>query len=166
MLDVESGNIISFSDVDCQFGYRDSIFKRNVGLLLEATFFLEEGDSEKIRASTREKIEYRRSNHPMDLPSLGSTFKNVPISDFPGEIPEEFPIKTDPFPVVPAAYLISKAGLSGARSGGAEISQKHPNFIVNLGEAKAADIKKLISSIKETVKEKFGVDLKEEIQIL
>ena len=72
-------------------------------------------------------------------------------------------IKTDPFPVIPAAFLIDKAGLKGVSCGGAMISQKHPNFIVNACAAEAGHVRALIALVKARVKEKFGVELEEEI---
>jgi len=75
-------------------------------------------------------------------------------------------IKIDPFPIVPTAYLISEAGLKGLRVGQAEVSRKHPNYIVNLGKASAKDVLKLIQTVKRKVKKKFGITLEEEIQLL
>ena len=68
--------------------------------------------------------------------------------------------------LIPAAWLIEKCGLKGKKIGGAKISEKHANFIVNLGEAKAEDVKKLINLAKKKVKNKFSITLEEEIQFL
>lgn len=76
------------------------------------------------------------------------------------------PIKKDPFEVVPAAYFIAEAGLRGVSSGGAMISPKHPNFIVNVLEATSEDVKNLIKLVKNEIKKKFGVELEEEIEYL
>lgn len=94
---------------------------------------------EEIKKSREEK-------HPLDKPSLGSTFKN-PEGDF-------------------AARLISEAGLKGRKVGGAQIAEKHPNFVLNLGEATFQDILDTLDLVKKTVKEKFGVQLEEEIIII
>ena len=72
-------------------------------------------------------------------------------------------VKTDPFLVVPAAFLISECYLKGLSIGGAMISPKHPNFIVNILDAQAKDVKKLINLAKKEVKKKFNVNLDEEI---
>ena len=74
------------------------------------------------------------------------------------------PVKVDPFPVIPAAFLISEAGLKGVSSGGAMISPKHPNFIVNALGARASDVKNLIQLIKEKVRKEFKIGLEEEIE--
>ena len=68
--------------------------------------------------------------------------------------------------VIPAGYLIQKCGIQGKKIGGAQISEKHANFIVNLGEASAADIEQLIALMRETVKAKFGIELYQEVHVL
>lgn len=160
--------IVRRSHKESKFGYRSSIFKEKDGkeIVLEAVLELREGEKEAIRKAIQEKIDYRNLRHPMDLPSLGSTFKNVDAKDLPKEVAERFAekIKQDPFPVLPTAVLLSEAGLKGVREGGAMFSPKHPNFIVNSQDASAEDVKKLITLAKRTVKEKFGVTLEEEIQ--
>lgn len=164
----DAPKVISRSHKDSKFGYRNSIFKEKNGaeIILEAMLELREGDKEAIRKGIQEKIDYRNERHPMDMPSLGSMFKNVDVKDLPKEVAERFSgkIKKDPFPVLPTAVLLSEAGLKGVKEGGAMFSPKHPNFIVNTGGATANDVHKLLELAKKTVKEKFGVVLEEEIQ--
>ena len=152
---------------ECGFGYRTSIFKKNDGeeIILSATLLLKKGDAKKIKSEIQKNIEYRKINHPMEYPNIGSIFKNVSAEDVPrihlASLEEV--VKDDPFPVVPAPHLISKAGLKGISLGGAMVSAKHPNFIVNVLNATASDVDGLIRLVKEEVKKKFGVELKEEI---
>ena len=75
-------------------------------------------------------------------------------------------IKKDPFEVIPTAYLISEAGLKGIKVGKAQVSEKHPNFIINLGGARAVDVIKLIGIIKKKIKNKYNVNLETEVQFL
>ncbi len=98
-------------------------------------------------------------------PNIGSIFKNVPLKDVPRKLRKQFApvIKTDPFPVVPTAYLLSEAGLKGKMNGGAMISPKHPNFIVNVSEARAADVTGLIALAQKTIKKKFGIRIEPEV---
>jgi len=131
---------------------RDKLVYRYRGLVidgpyvvLEAELKLRRGNSTAIREKVDKIIAWRYERHPYDLPSGGSTFKN----------PE------DQF----AACLIEDAGLKGYSIGGAEVSRKHSNFIVNTGEARAADILALIEHVRQVVFEKFGVMLEPEVKI-
>lgn len=154
----------------CCFGYRSSIFKQRGGkeIVTGVVFRLKKDNRRAIQKATAEKIAYRKARHPLEFPNVGSIFKNVDVKDFPKDAFHAVAhvVKRDPFPVVPAAYLISEAGMKGARVGGAEVSTKHPNFIVNKGGAKAADVKKLIARVQRAVKKKFGVLLEPEVQML
>lgn len=170
-LDISKKNpkIIKRKFKDCGFRYRSSIFKKNKGgeIIIEATLKLQKGDGKKIEEEIIKNINYRLLKHPMEYPSLGSTFKNAPLSELKkSAILKDFPIKNDPFPVIPAAYLISEAGLKGISIGGAMISPKHPNFIVNILDAKAKDVENLIQLVKNEVKKKFKIELQEEIERL
>jgi len=106
---------------------------------------LEEGDKEKIHEDMKQKYMDRKLKQPLDLPSAGSVFKN-PEGHFAGS-------------------LIEEAGLKGASHGGAKISEKHANFIVNTGGAKASDVLYLIEKTEETIDKKFGISLEREIKL-
>lgn len=168
-LDMKTLELVEQSNVECQFRYRSSIFKtERREIILYATIELVPGVKRILYESVVAKINYRKKHHPLEYPSIGSIFKNVPVGDLDKELtePHRQVIKTDPFPVIPAAYLIDKAGLRGASIGGAMISPRHPNFIVNVLDAKASDVVALITLIKETVKEKFKIQLEEEVRIV
>lgn len=155
------------SSADCDFGYRYSIFKNpsNEEIIVSAVFGFTDGNREKMEKSVNEKISYRKERQPLEYPNAGSVFKNVDLKKIPKDQISRFEkvVKKDPFPVVPTAYIISEAGLKGVSCGGAMISPKHPNFIVNVSNAKASDIKNLIAIAKKEVKNKFGIELEEEI---
>ena len=126
------------------------------------------GDRELIKKSIQEKIDYRAEKHPMEYPNIGSTFKNIPLQNIPENLINELSqyVKNDPFPVIPVAKLLYLCNLKGKRIGDAMISDKHPNFIVNLGNAKNEDVKKLIAFAKNEVLQKFNIELEEEIMYL
>lgn len=132
-----------------QFSYRDSLIKREPQgfVVWNATFALPPGDIAAGDQLIREDLMVRREKQPYEFPSVGSVFKN-------------------PSPEQPAGALIERAGLKGLRHGGAEVSLKHANFIVNRGEASAADVLLLIEDVKARVFENSGVRLEEEIVIL
>lgn len=166
--------IIKRNNQDCDFGYRSSVFKANKGreIIIEATLIFKKGEKKLIQEIAEKNINYRKAHQPLEYPNIGSIFKNVPLTQIDADISvnqrthqrlSAFPIKKDPFPVIPAAHLISEAGLKGISYGGAMISSKHPNFIVNVLGATAKDIKNLIQLAKKEVKKKFNIELEEEI---
>lgn len=170
---VGTGKAKKRSREECAFGYRDGIFKKIGGeeIILGSVLTYAPGEKEKIIFSVKEKIDFRTRMHPMDFPNIGSMFKNVPVSSLPetvkfdrDKVREIFPVKDDPFPVIPAAFLLSEVGVKDHAKGGAMISAKHPNFIVNTGGATAADVECLIALSRQKVLESFGVLLEEEIQ--
>ncbi|MCL4406046.1 MAG: UDP-N-acetylmuramate dehydrogenase [Patescibacteria group bacterium] len=161
--------IISRDNKQCAFDYRSSIFKRTGNeIILEVVVRLQKGDRAEIEKSVREHIAYRLERQPLEYPSAGSVFKNVRLEDVPARLRDGFKdvIKTDPFPVVPVAHLLSEAGLKGARKGGAMISEKHPNFIVNVADASAKDVLYLVALAKESIRKKFDIELEEEIRVI
>ncbi len=168
----------------CRFSYRTSLFKEkdNEEIILEATLKLKKGNPKEIRAAILDKIDFRKKKHPLEYPNSGSVFKNVPLTQIFKKETLEYteavhqsnfnlkgsvvPVKSDPFPVIPTAYLISESELKGITRGGAMISTKHPNFIVNVKNAKARDVLALIKLVKSTLKRKFGISAEEEVQIV
>ena len=169
-LDVDSLEKLSRDNAACRFAYRSSVFKEKGGkeIILATRIRLEKGDREKISAGIQEKINYRLQRHPMEYPNTGSTFKNVDLNFVPLKFRESFAkmVKMDPFPVIPTAFLITEAGLKGTRQGGAMVSTKHANFIINADNATSMDVKALIGIVKQRVFEKYEIRLEEEIQIV
>ena len=104
----------------------------------------------------------------MEYPNAGSIFKNVALKKVSLNVQKLFldKVKNDPFPIIPSAWFIIGAGLTGKKIGGAQISKKHSNYIVNLGNAKASDIVALIDVVKRKVKQKYGVALEVEVQFV
>ncbi len=169
-INLNTQQIISRDNADCLFSYRNSIFKSEAKdeFILSVTFQLQKGEKAKIENKTLEKANYRKTKHPLEYPNLGSVFKNVPFDNVPEAHRNELTqyIKNDPIPVMPTGKLIFLAGLKGKRVGDAIVSDKHTNFIVNLGSATAKDVNDLIEIIKNEIKQKFGITLEEEIMRL
>lgn len=135
----------TFSKHEFHFGYREQTAVKD-RLVVWASFELKTGDSKAIETEVNRIIAERAEKQPLDFPSCGSTFKNPPGFS--------------------AGRLIEKAGLKGLSRGGAQISEKHANFILNKDQATAQDILDLIQIVKETVKKQFGVTLECEVIIL
>lgn len=128
---------------ELKIDYRKTEIKENSWIILSVNFKFENGYKGDIVKEIKAK---RENNHPLDMPNLGSTFKN-PKGYF-------------------AARLIIEAGAQGLKIGGAQMSMKHPNFIVNDGTATFDDVLNLIAEVKKRVKEKTGIELEREIIIL
>lgn len=150
---------------ECGFGYRHSVFQelamdpKNAEIILSATFQLEPAevsgkDSYTLETEMQECMAKRKASQPLNMPNAGSTFKRLDVGC--AEMPQQ----------IAPGYYIEQAGLKGYRIGGAEVSTVHANFIVNAGDATAADIKALSEFVQKKVAEKFGIELKREIILL
>jgi len=113
---------------------------------IAAWFELAEGAASEAEQKIKSLLAKRLATQPLNLPNAGSTFRNPP-GDF-------------------AARLVEACGLKGYKIGGAQVSEKHANFIVNLGDAAAADIEQLIAHMRATVKQQHGVDLQQEVRVI
>ena len=136
--------IINLTNKEMNFHYRSSLLQKYPGYIcLEVTLRLKHGKKEEIDKLIKDRRKRRMETQPLEYPSAGSVFRN-------------------PSPEEPAGKIIEELGLKGLTKGGAEISGKHANFVVNTGGASAADIKYLIDYAKKTVKENKNIDLKVE----
>ena len=168
VLEIKNREYKTLKNSECGFSYRNSIFKENKDLIIiSAILKLENGDQDEISKKTKELIENRlKVVHPNPKePSSGSFFKN-PKVDNP-ELIANFEKDTGQKAIdgkIPAGWLIDEVGLRGKKIGGAQVSEKHANFVVNIGNAKAQDIVMLSSFIKMKVRDELGVQLSEEIQ--
>lgn len=142
----EQGEILTLPVEKLDMGYRTSRIKKAGYLVLEARLVLEQGDMDKIRDTTKDLTEKRVSKQPLEYPSAGSTFKR-PEGYFAGK-------------------LIMDAGLRGYQVGDAQVSEKHCGFVINKGNATAADVLTLIENVREKVQEQFGVTLEPEVKFL
>lgn len=162
--------IKDYSKEECQFSYRNSKFKREGNfLILSAVMEFTQGNAQELQKITQEKMNYRKNRHPLEYPNIGSIFKNIDEPEKIKSILEKFPeleadVKGKWHGKVPTAALVQKAGLQGKKIGGAMISNKHANFIINHENAKASDVVSLINDVKATIKEKFGIELEEEVR--
>ena len=150
----------------CRFSYRSSILKKEGWVVVSAIMKLQGGNKKTIQKIASDHIKYRNERNPLEYPNAGSIFKNCDLSNIPQKSQKIFKdvIKIDPFPVIPTAAIIAKTGLKNLIVGKAQVSEKHPNFIVNLGGAKAKDVIKLIRLVKKRVKDKFEINLEEEVR--
>ena len=146
-----SGSEVIVSGDDLGFAYRDSRFKHTAPdeppeVILDATFALESADADTIKARLDEIRRWRQAHQPLGLPSAGSVFRN--------------PDGTS------AGKLIDEAGLKGLRIGGATVSEKHANFIVNDQKGTAADVRHVAERVRAEVRARYGVELQFEIEFV
>ena len=139
----EQGEILTLPVEKLDMGYRTSRIKKAGYLVLEARLVLEQGDMDKIRDITKDLTEKRVSKQPLEYPSAGSTFKR-PEGYFAGKL------------IMDAGYQV----------GDAQVSEKHCGFVINKGNATAADVLTLIENVREKVQEQFGVTLEPEVKFL
>lgn len=163
------------TNADLNFSYRTSTIKLNRNLLvLSATFRLHQGTTEEVEKAKETylgNIAYRKSRHPLEYPNCGSVFKNISHKDEVEKVLSVWPdakelVDTKWHGKVSMGYIIKRLGLSGKRIGNAQISDKHSNFIVNLGRAKAHDVTSLIEEIQTGCEQTFGFRPEVEVEIV
>ncbi|MGB7567422.1 MAG: UDP-N-acetylmuramate dehydrogenase [Chitinivibrionales bacterium] len=142
-LDFTDMNIHTVPAADLEAGYRTTIFKSKKACILSGQFRFSPDPGGEAKNVFDEIVSRRKSKHPLDLPNCGSVFRNIPGT--------------------PASVLIEQCGLKGFQFGGAEVSLKHANFIVNRDRATAEDVRHVIVHIQKTVFEKRGVLLEPEV---
>jgi UDP-N-acetylmuramate dehydrogenase len=140
-----SGNLRTLSCDEMAFSYRHSRLEDEDTIVISATFVLMTKPTEEVRTVMQELMTKRKNSQPLDLPSAGSAFKR-PVGGY-------------------AAALIDNAGLKGYCVGGAAVSEKHAGFVVNLGGAKAEDVKQLLSDVADIVYVDTGIHLEPEVRI-
>ena len=141
----EQGELKTLSNAEMGFSYRHSILEEQFAVVTGVVLQLQPGDSEEIRGKMQELMEKRKTSQPLDKPSAGSAFKR-PVGGY-------------------AAALIDQAGLKGFRIGGAAVSTKHAGFVVNMGGATSADVKKLLQEVAKSVKDHSGITIEPEVRI-
>lgn len=142
----EEGNVLEFTNEELKLGYRTSIVQEKSYVVLEVTIDLRQDEYDKIKERINELNIQRTTKQPLHLPSAGSVFKRPP-GYFAGK-------------------LIQDSDLKGVKVGGAQVSELHSGFIVNVGNATAADVLNLIKLIQEEVMKNFGVALHPEVRVI
>ena len=138
--------IKTLNNKNCNFKYRSSILKEKKYICVNVVLKLKKGNKNDIQSLIKEIIKNRKNSQPLEFPNAGCVFKN-PKNNY-------------------AAKLIENLSLKGFKIGGAQISEKHANFIINKSNASAKDIKNLIEYIKQKVKEKYNINLKVEQELI
>lgn len=138
------GEVVDLNASDIEFGYRHAQLPR--GVVVGVWLQLKPGAGKDIEKTVKDYLQYRKDTQPLSLPSAGCVFRNPPKGS--------------------AGRLVEMAGLKGARVGDAQVSDKHANFMVNLGQARAKDVLELIKKVRQEVRKKTGVLLDLELKVI
>jgi len=172
------GEVVEFSNEEIQFGYRDSIFKHDGGVVLRVYLKLDRlreataHQGKELMKKALEHLKYRNETQPQGFASSGCMFKNPDWETHKKKIAFYFNTHEEPVTQfacvgkISAGWLIQNTGLRGFKIGGAQVSEKHCNFVVNTGDATVEDIQALIAHVKQKVWERYDIMLEEEVSIL
>lgn len=189
VFDIKKAEFISIARKDCGFSYHLSVFKdKPLWLIWRVGLRWIEKDAEAINSEIQKYLTLRKEKQPLDKPSAGSFFRNPSVSNLEKnkrdqlvdlfvrrelsksegqdkeKLEKDIRAKVNQNETLPAAFLIEETGLKGREVGGAQVSNKHANFIINTSKAKTEDVIILASMVKQKVRSKFGVQLFEEVE--
>ena len=162
---LEDGEIRTADNAGCEFAYRESVFKRSKRrILLACRLRMPFGDPVELRAEAQGIRTVRDEKFPPSMRCAGSIFKNLYLAELPAEAQAMVPERAVRAGKVASAFFLEAAGAKGMRRGGVRIAEYHANLIYNDGAGSAADLFALISELKMRVRERFGIELEEEVQ--
>ncbi|OGE31028.1 UDP-N-acetylenolpyruvoylglucosamine reductase [Candidatus Daviesbacteria bacterium RIFCSPHIGHO2_01_FULL_44_29] len=164
--DLEKQEVVILTREECGFEYRSSAFKTNGCVILDATFKFSPGDKESLSRESSEVLAMRLKKYKPGLKCPGSFFRNLFTSEVPKSALEKLPPREDTYGKTPAYVFIEALGLKGRRVGDVEITDFHGNLFVNLGNGTAQDFWDLAHLCYQQVKDRFGVELHPEVQLV
>lgn len=159
-------NLIALSKEKCDFNYRNSIFKQNHAVVLEATFQLKPADPANLQKEASGIFSQRLVKYPTGIKCPGSFFKNLVAAELPTEVLQNIPPEKIAHGKIPAGALLEDVGAKGQFLDGIEISSNHANLFINTGNGTARSFIELAKQMKDKVKEKFGIILEPEVQLI
>jgi UDP-N-acetylmuramate dehydrogenase len=154
-----------FTNEECRFHYRESIFKRHKDWMIFSTeLLLEPGDAASLRRTAADILTIRNQKFPVTMKCAGSVFKNLLLENLPPAVAAEVPPNAVREGKVPAAWFLEQVGAKGCQRGDIHVAPYHANLIYNAGAGTASDLCALIAELKARVRARFGMDLEEELQ--
>jgi UDP-N-acetylmuramate dehydrogenase len=161
----EAGRVFTMSNRECRFEYRDSIFKdRKDWIILSAQLRFQAGDPRELNQISTEIRAIRDAKYPPTMKCAGSIFKNLLLADLPPRVQREIPGQVVREGKVPSAWFLEQTGVKGMRRGDIQVASYHANLVYNDGAGTASDLFLVIQELKRRVRERFGIDLEEEVQ--
>lgn len=164
--DPRKREVLSLQKDECEFDYRDSIFKRNDSIILEIIFKLDLGNSKKLRKEADEILEKRLIKYPKGIKCPGSFFKNLVADKLSEDVLNQIPKEMIVYGKLPAGSLLETVGAKGDSLGDIEIAPYHANLFINKGEGKASDFYQLAKKWADKVKQEYGISLEPEVQLV
>jgi UDP-N-acetylmuramate dehydrogenase len=153
------------SNAECEFRYRESIFKRHKDwIILSVTLRLDPGDRAALRKTADGILKIRNEKYPPTMRCAGSIFKNLMFDQLPTAVQAHVPERVIREGKVPSAYFLEIVGAKGLSDGGIRVADYHANLIYNVDGGTAAQVRRIIDELKHRVHERFGFDLEEEVQ--
>jgi UDP-N-acetylmuramate dehydrogenase len=161
----DGSEVRALANPECRFQYRDSLFKNHKQwTVLSAEFRLDPADSATLLRTAADIVETRNRKFPLTLKCAGSIFKNLLVKDLPDGVASQVPEAAVREGKVPAAWFLEAVGAKSAHRGDVRVADYHANLIYNAGGGTAADLRALIGELKARVRERFGLQLEEEVQ--
>lgn len=154
-----------FSNAECEFHYRESIFKRRKEWIIFSTELrLDAADGAALRQTADGILKVRNEKFPVTMKCAGSIFKNLLLHDLPAPVAAQVPPSTVREGKIPAAWFLEQVGAKGMQRGDIHVATYHANLLYNAGNGTASDLVALIRELKDRVRARFGIELEEEVQ--
>jgi UDP-N-acetylmuramate dehydrogenase len=155
----------SFSAAECQFHYRESIFKEHKDwIILDVELGMTPAPAAELRQTADEIFKIRLAKYPASMKCAGSIFKNLILAELPEAVRRQIPGRVVREGKAPSAYFLEQVGAKGMTNGGIHVADYHANLIYNAGDGTARELCELIGELKLRVRKQFGLDLEEEVQ--
>jgi UDP-N-acetylmuramate dehydrogenase len=154
-----------FSRGECEFHYRESVFKRHKGwIIFSAELDMDHAPAEELKKIAHEIFQIRLAKYPPAMKCAGSIFKNLILAELPIDVRRQIPERVVREGKAPSAYFLEQVGAKGMRSGDIQVADYHANLIYNAGQGTARQLCEIIGELKSRVRERFGLELEEEVQ--
>lgn len=161
----DGSGIRNFYNAECEFRYRESVFKRHKNwIIFSVELTLEAGDAAELFTIARDIRKIRDEKYPPTMKCAGSIFKNVILAELPERARDAVPEKMVREGKVPSAWFLEQVGAKGLKAGGIHVADYHANLIFNAGGGTARELRAVICDLKGRVRERFGFELEEEVQ--